>query len=180
MLMHALFDSVSVFSLLTENITISYPVFCSSFLPSTVIASAPSGHKDGSSGSLTLSTGLAKGGQASSGSINLNTGDVVGGPAGEISIEVGEARETYDIGASIEFKTGYNPNTSSGAFRVQTADAGRTGDSGEISLRTGSAKGGNSGPFLVETGQSTHGEGGEWIFYLLCTCFAAHLISLSY
>lgn len=116
---------------------------------------------------MTLSTGSAKGGQASSGSINLNTGDVVGGPAGEISIEVGEARETYDIGASIEFKTGYNPNTSSGAFRVQTADAGRTGDSGEISLRTGSAKDGNSGPFLVETGQSTHGEGGEWIFYLL-------------
>lgn len=55
-----------------------------------VVASATSGHKDGSSGSLTLITGASKGGQGSSGSIVLNTGDASGGPAGGVKIEVGE------------------------------------------------------------------------------------------
>ena len=73
-----------------------------------------------------------------------------------------EQRETYDDGASIEFKTGYNPNTSSGAFRVQTADAGRSGSSGEVSLRTGKARQGDSGSVLFETRLSSSGEVGEW------------------
>ena len=161
-------------------------LYASIFIPA-VLASAPSGEKDGSSGSLTLSTGASTGGQGSSGSIVLNTGDVSGGPAGGVRIEVGEAvsrislslsthlnfvtivyshlqpeqRETYDVGASIEFKTGHNPNTSSGAFRVETADAGNRGNSGEISLRTGKAKQGNSGSVLFETGPASSGEGGS-------------------
>ena len=73
-----------------------------------------------------------------------------------------EQRETYDDGASIEFKTGYNPNTSSGAFRVQTSNAGRSGSSDEVSLRTGKARQGDSGSVLFETGLSSSGEGGEW------------------
>jgi hypothetical protein len=127
-----------------------------------VLASSPSGDKDGSSGSLTLSTGASKGGQGSSGSIVLNTGDASGGPAGGVKIEVGETRETYDVGASIELKTGHNPNTSSGPFRVKTADAGIRGNSGDITLRTGKAKQGNSGSVLFETGPASSGEGGEW------------------
>ena len=127
-----------------------------------LLTSSPAGHHDGSSGSLTLSTGHSMGGAGSSGPIVISTGDSHGGPAGKVSIEVGETRETYDVGAPIEFKTGYNPNTSSGAFRVQTADAGRTGNSGEVSLRTGKASEGDSGSVLFETGLSSIGEGGEW------------------
>lgn len=54
------------------------------------LASAPSGQKNGSSGSLMFSTGQSKGGFGSSGSITLNTGDTSGGSAGGVSIEVGE------------------------------------------------------------------------------------------
>jgi hypothetical protein len=68
---------------------------------------------------------------------------------------------TYDVGASIEFKTGHNPNTSSGAFRVKTADGGNRGNSGEISLRTGKANQGNSRSVLFETGPASSCEGGE-------------------
>jgi len=124
------------------------------------------------------------------GSIVLITGDGHGGPKGGVKINVDETvsrialmkspkccchpiysrphfvticqRETYDVCASIEFKTGYNPNTSSGAFRVQTADAGRRGNSGEVSLRTGKANQGDSGSVLFETGPAISGEGGEW------------------
>ena len=73
-----------------------------------------------------------------------------------------EQRETYDDGASIEFKTGYNPNTSAGAFCVQTADAGRSGSFGEVSLRTGKARKGDSRSVIFETGLSSSGKGGEW------------------
>ncbi len=124
-----------------------------------LLASAPSGDKDGSSGTLTLSTGVSTGGQGSSGLIVLNTGNVSGGPAGGVRLEVGETREIYDVGVSIEFKTGHNPNTSSGAFHVETADAGNCGNSGEISLRTGKAKQGNSSSVLFETGPASSGEG---------------------
>ena len=71
-----------------------------------------------------------------------------------------QQRETDDAGSSINFTTGYNPSTSSGAFRVQTADAGVTGNSGEISLRTGQTTNGNSGSILFETGSTETGEGG--------------------
>ena len=152
-------------------------------LLAAVLASAPSGYEDGSSGSLTLSTGKAEGGHGSSGSIVVNTGDAIGGPAGGFSIELGETRETYDVGASIEFKTGHNPNTSSGAFRVQTADAGNRGNSGEISLRTGTAESGNSGSMLVETGSAVNGEGGEHIFSVHCSlsyhCFITAVFTFS-
>ena len=65
--------------------------------------------------------------------------------------EAGESRGAYKVCASIKFKTGHNANTASGAFRVQTAEAGHSGNSGEISLRTGAAWQGNSGSTLVET-----------------------------
>ena len=71
-----------------------------------------------------------------------------------------QQRETDDAGSSINFTTGYNPSTSSGAFRVQTADAGVIGNSGEISLRTGQTTNGNSGSILFETGSTETGEGG--------------------
>ena len=83
-----------------------------------------------------------------------------------LSLQLPKQRETDDIGSNIEFKTGYNPNTSSGVFRVQTADAGLKGDSGEISLRTGQAIKGNSGSVLFETGSTKTGQGGEcWSVY---------------
>ena len=71
------------------------------------------------------------------------------------------SNETDDAGSDIEFTTGYNPDASSGAFRVQTADGGRKGESGEISLRTGKAYEGNSGAVVIETGDNElDGEGG--------------------
>jgi hypothetical protein len=72
-----------------------------------VLASAPSGDKDGSSGTLTLSTGASKGGQGSSGSIVLNTGNVSGGPAGGVRIEVGEtvSRISLLLSAHLNFVT---------------------------------------------------------------------------
>jgi hypothetical protein len=60
------------------------------FIASKVLASAPAGYKEGSSGSLALSTGQSKSGQGTSGSISVITGDTSGGPAGGINIEVGE------------------------------------------------------------------------------------------
>ena len=72
-----------------------------------VLASAPSGDKDGSSGTLTLSTGASKGGRGSSGSIVLNTGNVSGGPAGGVRIEVGEtvSRISLLLSAHLNFVT---------------------------------------------------------------------------
>jgi hypothetical protein len=61
-----------------------------SSIAAEVIASAPAGYKNGSSGSVALSTGQSTGGQGSSGSISFSTGGTSGGPAGGISIEVGE------------------------------------------------------------------------------------------
>ena len=80
---------------------------------------------------------------------------------------------TDDGGSSIEFKTGYNPNTSSGVFRVQTANAGHTGNSGEIILITGKATKGNSGSISFETGSTKTGVGGEinYTKTLLLICF---------
>jgi hypothetical protein len=61
----------------------------------------------GSSGTLTLSTGASKGGQGSSGSIVLNTGNVSGGPAGGVRIEVGEtvSRISLLLSAHLNFVT---------------------------------------------------------------------------
>ena len=133
-----------------------------SFSSHIVLASAPTGENDGTSGSLTFSTGKAQGGLASSGSITINTGDARGGQAGGFSVELGEARENaIDPGSSIEFKTGYNPRTSSGAFRVQTADGGLFHSSGEISLRTGNTQEGPSGAIILETGDGEIGASGE-------------------
>ena len=85
-------------------------------------------------------------------------------PAGGIKFEVGVSNETDDTGGDIEFTTGHNPDTSSGAFRVQTADGGREGSSGEISLRTGEANIGNSGAIVIETGENQRdGKGGEFM-----------------
>lgn len=66
-----------------------------SSIAAAVLASAPAGYKNGSSGSVALSTGQSKGGQGSSGSISLSTGDASGGPAGGISIEVGETVSSF-------------------------------------------------------------------------------------
>lgn len=60
------------------------------YITDKVLASAPAGYENGSSGSIVLSTGRSNGNHESSGSITFNTGDTVGGPAGSISIEAGE------------------------------------------------------------------------------------------
>lgn len=70
-------------------------------------------------------------------------------------------RDSYETGASIDFKTGRSDHTTSGSFRVQTADAGSRGNSGEISLSTGKAEIGDSGSVTVETGPAIDGHGGE-------------------
>lgn len=133
-----------------------------------LVTSSPAGHRDGSSGSLTLSTGHSMGGAGSSGPIVINTGDSHGGPVGSIKVEVGDT--------PIEFKTGFNPNTSSGAFRVVTADAGRSGNSGDVSLRTGKAREGDSGSVLFETGCQASAKAVSGIYCSIIKCTAIILL----
>lgn len=127
--------------------------------PPTVIASAKSGH-EGSSGTVTLSTGASNSGLGTSGSINLNTGNVFGGATGGISIAAGTATDTVEEGGSISLTTGHSEWSSSGSIRVQTANGGAKGNSGEVSLSTGNVTSGNSGPMLFESGSAEAGSGG--------------------
>ena len=124
-----------------------------------MISSAKSGH-EGSSGTLTLSTGSSHSGLGTSGSINLNTGNVFGGATGGISMVAGTATDTIEEGGSISFTTGHSEWSSSGSFRIQTADGGVKGKSGEVSIRTGNTTSGNTGPMLFESGSSDAGSGG--------------------
>ena len=55
---------------------------------------------------------------------------------------------------------------------MQTANAGHTGNSGEIALNTGKVAKGNSGYISFETGSTNIGVGGEiYTKTLLLVCF---------
>ena len=76
--------------------------------------------------------------------------------------------------------SGYGSSSSSGKVLVATSNAGTQGDSGRLSLKTGSTSTGDSGTVLIETGIASYGKGGnillvKFIFHFIdefqCTIF---------
>ena len=63
-------------------------------------------------------------------------------------------------GGSIRLTTGVGTSTSSGAVLVNTANAGKTGVSGSMTLSTGTSSLGKTGYMNLITGESTSGKGG--------------------
>lgn len=70
----------------------------------------------------------------------------------------GFARSGY--GGSLILRTGFGFATSSGLFDLSTANAGKAGNSGMVSIFTGTTSAGNSGHIRVETGVARSGRGG--------------------
>ena len=136
----------------------------------------------GGSGALELSTGDAS--EGGGGDISLSVGLGIGtagyyhggreGPipieAGEIFLKSGDVTHTNATGGAIRLETGANDMASSGAFTVNTPDAGGHsiygGQSGDVTFTTGNSKKGNSGAVRVTTGDSSNGVGGDFVVHV--------------
>ena len=133
---------------------------------------------EGASGDIKISSGEAHTGNplpwtpksGTGGSIHITVGTGDDGDGGNIKILSGSTTATSSIknpfqpvnatGGSIEYASGASYAASSGEISISTADAGLSGVSGHLRLKTGEATSGAAGYIGLVTGNSTDGEGG--------------------
>ena len=106
----------------------------------------------GNGGSIILDAGIAHG--------EKDTLDAGG------NIEVQAGLSKHGNGGSLIFQSGYGERTSSGAVTISTANAGKNGVSGTISITTGTTSTGDSGEFFC-CNRSIE-EGQRWVYKHCC------------
>ena len=79
---------------------------------------------------------------------------------GDVIMQAGKTTDQY-TGGFIDFTSGFSLPTSSGYISFVTPNAGVSGVSGHISIKTGTASYGSSGMIAIATGAATAGHGGD-------------------
>ena len=122
----------------------------------------------GSSGRLLISSGVATEGKAGAISLLVGTGTVGGDlhlRGGNTRSGTGAGKKAKDAvgstGGKVSLYSGTGYQASSGAVQLNTPNAGASGVSGHMAIRTGTASAGTSGTILLETGLSRDGRGGD-------------------
>jgi len=106
-------------------------------------------------GAMTLTAGKTNASAAVGGAVTIKAGEADdgsnGGTGGDMELAAGAGA---DVGGAVSITTGVGTAASSGAMTLATANAGLTGNSGDVSLKTGAGgtTSGNSGSLELATG----------------------------
>eukprot|EP00232_Nephroselmis_pyriformis_P028735 CAMPEP_0182854040 /NCGR_PEP_ID=MMETSP0034_2-20130328/1020_1 /TAXON_ID=156128 /ORGANISM="Nephroselmis pyriformis, Strain CCMP717" /LENGTH=3798 /DNA_ID=CAMNT_0024984833 /DNA_START=206 /DNA_END=11599 /DNA_ORIENTATION=+ len=132
----------------------------------------------------TTATGHAGGKIYITGGLGSNSDETDGGDGGAIEITGGASlggNKATDVGGDIVVTAGYaasstggnvavtsgfSQSTSSGYMKIDTADAGFYGVSGDFTMSTGRATDGDSGKWRVDTGEAHNGHGGNMEMFI--------------
>ena len=113
----------------------------------------------GASGSISIGTGTASGGDGGDIMITVGDGNTLDG--GHIQLFAGKTyADAHSTGGSISIHSGYSKIRSSGTIIIRTFNAGDKGVSGELMFSTGTTSSGASGSISIGTGKTTGGESG--------------------
>jgi hypothetical protein len=94
------------------------------------------------------------------GTITLSAGNTAGGALRGATLGLNAGSNTIGTGGDVRMRSGLGSASSSGFITIESANAGTTGISGQLSFKTGTTSAGDSGDIILETGESTAGKAG--------------------